>query len=130
MTTDETILHENTLRLRDLYVELDGVVDEMLAGKVESGTGMQEVRQKMHVIRATESVLGPCRERYLAENSKMPTELKGPTDITIETLENLMTKLAVLEKRTHDRADELRPKLHANVRAVQMQSAYHANLRE
>ncbi|MEL6108566.1 MAG: hypothetical protein AAFU85_21380 [Planctomycetota bacterium] len=114
-------LLELTVELRDLYRELDATVDSMQVGSVEA---LDQIGDKMKLIQATESRLGPLREVFQQTNSTLPGALREPTDQTIDLLKGLLPKLAQLEKATIDSFQRLFPKIQESVRAVKMQNAY------
>ena len=129
MKSRSLLLHENTLRLRNLYRDLDSVAGELLRNPDQTVGGMDQVRDKMDEIRATEAVLRPIRAEHLEEHGKMPADLQAPTDETIGLLESLMSKITELEGRAQEQSHKLRPKIQEGVRAVQMQNAYESNSR-
>ena len=118
--TDGAIL-ELTVRLRNLYQELDETVDSMHVGSVES---LELIGKKMKAIQDTESQLGPLRESFQQTSAVMPSSLREPTNQTIDLLKGLLPKLAQLEKATIDSFERLFPKIQESVRAVKMQNAY------
>ena len=110
-----------TVQLHQQYVELDGIVDKLTQGPLESVDSTADQMKKMKRI---EGALGPLRDRFIESKRSLSDHLQTVTDQTIVLVTQLMPKLAQLEKTTIDSAKRLFPQVQQNVRAVQMQNAY------
>jgi len=119
MSLDPLLSLTNTLLQQ--YQSLNATVDSLNDGPVDS---VDEISVQIAAIKKTEEQLLPLREAFRETHPTLPSELKIPTDQTIELVKGLMPKLAQLEKATLESANRLYPKIQESVRAVQMQNAY------
>lgn len=119
--SDDETFATLTVQLHQQYVELDGIVDKLAQGPIES---VDSIADQMKKIKRTEGALGPLRDRFIESKRSLSDQLQTVTDQTIVLVTQLMPKLAQLEKTTIDSAKRLFPQVQQNVRAVQMQNAY------
>ena len=119
--SDDETFATLTVQLHQQYVELDGIVDKLTQGPIES---VDSIADQMKKIKSTEGALGPLRDRFIESKRSLSDHLQTVTDQTIVLVTQLMPKLAQLEKTTIDSAKRLFPQVQQNVRAVQMQNAY------
>ena len=119
--SDDETFATLTVQLHQQYVELDGIVDKLTQGPLES---VDSIADQMKKIKRTEGALGPLRDRFIESKRSLSDHLQTVTDQTIVLVTQLMPKLAQLEKTTIDSAKRLFPQVQQNVRAVQMQNAY------
>ena len=123
-------LHRETLKLRELYLELEGIIDHQI---LLNDCSIESIGTQMQKIQETEKTLQPLREAFRSEHAggpkqnQMSPELQSATDQVIELVNRIMPKLAQMEKAAQEAIKRLVPDIQSGVRAVQMQSAYSAS---